>query len=294
MSVGLSLLNMTKDEYIKLIDEQTERIEYIYYSPNINTMFSRTSSPDDIIKLKEKNMEQYEVLNYARSKGIKTELAINTVKTLCYRDLHDILEIEKVMHYPDRIITYNSYVDTCYEVFPESNFSLSYNQMILNSNLLNSINKKFDSLVVGNKQIRNIPFMNKIKETGLKIIVATCLGCVPTCHGCFYDEKCAEHFNKFIENDSISLNKKFTISSVDYYDIRKLNELGLIDMIKISNRPETLTTTTNMMNIYSGSDVHNLSELEYLKCINTLGHWQPILEKLDLTIINKERESLWK
>lgn len=253
-SIGLSLSEMTYEEYIKIIDKYHNFISYIYYSPPLEDFSSRDSLMDAYEK-KETISEELKILNYARSKGIKLELAINFEDELDSEYLKAVLKISKKSIEPDSIVTYNHYISDCIEIFGEDKYYvLTYNHSFLSKLEIKEIDKRFNCIVIGNRWIRNKEFYDECKKQGFETKLLLNNGCSHNCSYCItpkkYREKniewdCEDILNKNIE--IFGMEQTIAVQTIFPFE---LDLLFKHDDYKISNRPSSYNELKCTLDLY--------------------------------------------
>lgn len=292
-SIGLSLINCNKKEWIKIINKYCDSISYIYYSPNSKGFFSR-GFDEKISKIDEK--EQYEILNYARLKGIKTELAINTRKDFEEKYLKNFLIKEKEKHNPDYVVTYNHYIDLISDIFTESEFTLSYNEGIFKIEDLNKINKKFNTIILGNRWIRNKDIFKETKKLGFKTELLVNNGCSHNCTYCFSKgNNCEFFFNMNLSNFHINVITAInTIFPFEIYE--QYEKWNLIDNYKLSTRPQNYHQINFLLNSFvenKNIDVIMKDHDKFYSLLN-LSYYIKFIPFMNLNEIYKIKNKEWK
>lgn len=291
-SIGLTLLASTKEEWFKIIDKYHNSISYIYYSPNINGFFSR-GLVFDVTELDDS--EQYDVLNYARSKGIQTELAINTNKDFNKDDLSKILYDERAKHIPDSIVTYSRFLDTCINVFPECKYTLSYNEGIRHPRDIEKIDKRFTSIILGNRWIRDRSMFETVKENGFEVELLVNNGCSHNCQYCFTDGKCQYYFNMNIARYDI--NVITAINTIFPFELSEYELWGIIDNYKLSTRPHSYEMIVFLLESFiNKNNLDNLfinNNSEHVDSIFNLKHYRPFYSFINMSEVVRIKKDEW-
>ncbi|MGL5710495.1 MAG: hypothetical protein ACRCW9_06620 [Cetobacterium sp.] len=253
-SIGLSLTEMSMKDWFLIIDEYHQNISYLYYSPPIEDFSSRDSLMDAYLNPKS-FVKEYLILEYARSKGIKLELAINFENELDFDYLKEVLSISKNLIIPDSIVTYNHYLDTCIKIFGETPYYvLSYNHGFTSIDELNEIDSRFDCIVQGNRFLRLKEFTNRCNQLGFETKLLLNNGCSHNCSYCVTPQKFIDLDIELDCEDVLCNNiQKNGLEETIAKNTIFPHELELLPQhsdYKISNRPSSYEELKCMLDLY--------------------------------------------
>lgn len=238
ISLGISL-DLSYSDYEEIFEKYHKNIKEVYSSTSlpIKELHSRYNIVEETM-MPENNEKLIKIIKLAKSYDIKFELAINSRLDL------DINVIEQVYNWckennikVDKIVTLSTLIDACYKYFGDIEYCYSYNNNIKDDSFLENLNPLFTEIVLGNRNLRNIKLMKKIKDKGLQIKLLLDNGCS---HNCFFCSTLMAHTcENVFDNNVKKYSKEFlmAIQSVFPYEVPMYYEqLGLIDSYKLSTR----------------------------------------------------------
>lgn len=279
---------MTKVDYFGIINSFSKYISSIYYSPPLEEFSSRDSLMNAYFFNPNALQEEKEILKLAKSKGIKTELAINFEKDLDLDFLELVLKETKKFNEPDIIVTYNNYIETCIKIFGRNKkYVLSYNESICSLKDLELIDSRFDYIVQGNRWLRSIDFYNKCKELGFETKLLLNNGCSHNCTWCVTPEhlinkelNCDELLDFNIKKNNV--NFQIAKQTILPYELNYIEKYFDHYDYKISNRPCYYYELKVMLLTYINrekEDIALLNKTEYYKrvyfnCMTRLFYWK--------------------
>lgn len=294
-SIGISLINCSKDEWFEILQKYKDSISYVYYSPNSFEFFSRRCDESTFDNVNDN--EQYLVLERARQLGIKTELAINARRDMNESDVEFMLKKEKEKHIPDYVVTYTNYVNVVSSVFPECELTLSYNEGIMSESDLYYIDKRFSTIILGNRWLRNKSIFKKAHMLGFKVELLVNNGCVHNCTYCFSkgsDGKgCETFFDSAVKRADI--NQVLAICSVSKDEIfEHFENWNLITNYKISTRPFSHQRVSLILDYYLGESNLSDNPIDLVDQLVCLRHYGKYLPQVDKDSVLKLKQGLWK
>ena len=297
ISLGISL-KLDYEDYEDIFKMYHQNIREVYFSTclPIKELHSRYNIVRET-NIPENNEKLVKILKLAKQYNINLELAINSKLDL------DLNIIKKVYDWcidndikVDKIVTLYTLIDECYKYFGDVEYCYSYNNNIKDDTFLETINPLFTEVVLGNRNIRNVKMMKKIKEHGLKIKLLVDNGCS---HNCFFCSTSMSHTcKKVFENNMKKYSKEFLIAiqTIFPYEIPMYyEELGLIDSYKLSTRSTdknyfygTLEHYLKVVDIYSRHQIGYIAKLNHL---NDLAENEEI--NIDLYKVHKLKDKIW-
>lgn len=260
-SIGLSLYG-NKEYYKKIFEKYSNKIDYLYFSPNLGLKFqSRISIQNFFDNGYEKEM--LKILKLAKEYGIKLELAINSNQKITKEDVNlcylwcknNNIEI-------DSIVTFNKLIEYTRFLFGDKiHYICSYNQNLRTYEDLYKISNLFDEVVIGNSFIRDVTAFFILKERGFKIRILLNNGCSHNCLWCSTggSKHCDSIFESNLKKHSIE--ELIAKQSVFPYEIDYFyKKIELIDNYKISTR----NVPTNFLNIILHNYLDNNFDINVL------------------------------
>ena len=295
ISLGISL-NLDYSDYEEIFKK---------YHKNIKEVYSSTSLPikelhSRYIIVKETNMPEnneklIKIIKLAKSYNIKFELAINSRLDL------DKNIIEKVYNWckdndiqVDKIVTLHTLVDECYKYFGDIEYCYSYNNNIKDDIFLENLNPLFTEIVLGNRSLRNINLMKKIKDKGLQIKLLLDNGCSHNCLWC--SSLMSNYCNKIFYSNTKKYSKEFlvAIQTIFPYEVPMYyEELGIIDSYKLSTRSTDKYYLLGTLEHYI--EVKNIISKEQIPFTGKLKALVDFTNKndIDLYKIHRIKDKIW-
>lgn len=296
--IGLSLLNLSKDEFILLLDDYHKHIDYIYYSSLISSDFYARIlfTDDDKNRFNRLNKDdQYEILNYARVKyGIKTELAVNSYNSnLTDDDFIKMVRIELKYHKPDKMVILNRLSDKIHQIAPNICMSYSYNNNLFTYDQITDISKNISEVVIGNRFIRDkkmYDLVSQSKRTPICLVNNACS------HNCGYcgSGTCG---SAFISNlCRYGIDAPYALSTLYPWEVRKIHDLFDVSLFKLSTRTLNYKEMDYLLNIM----IHNINEpsdsdyYKFKRVLAPMYEWIPYYNYIDLNLVSSIKEEIWK
>ena len=302
LSVGLSFGYISSSEIISLINEYSDYIHDVFFSPTESLRlqtrlniynFTATSNEDRLSELDR-------AVFFCKSKGIKTSLVLNAAMvTADY--MADLFE-----HYNDRYnLDYVTTTSSVARVLKQRNVTkpvvCSYNEglksyeeirVAINSGL-------FDSLVLGNSFIRDFDAFSLVKSKGLSSILLVNNGCSFGCHNfcrAAGGDYCKRLFDKRLSRvgDASLLYAEQSLFPEELYAYYRNN--ASIDFYKLSSRPIAFAEYKDLLNSYiSGSSSPFIRKnVRNYHLYGRLGHFGSYYSHFDYQSICQEKERIWK
>lgn len=294
--VGLQLIRMTKDEFIKIIDDYHQHIEYIYYSSLLDKKYyaRKIVSVKEQAKFYEINhADQYEILEYARNKyGIKTELCVNAYACKSDEDFIKMFEYEIAHHKPDKCVTYNRLVDRLKCIDPSISFELSFNEGLLFYDDIDKVSNNFDSIVIGGRFIRDINMINKILMSGRTPNILINNGCAFNCGYCGRCD-CLKVFDRNLKVSNNDINIPFAIQTLLPFELYNNDKVYTDDLYyKLSTRLCNYDELDFLMKSYV-NNLNTVSNMTEFHAICPLRHFEKYYNDINMDDVIKYKIRLW-
>lgn len=296
LGIGLQLIKISKDEFIKILDEYHEHISYIYYSSLMDYKFYArkilTNKEMDIFN-SVNPQDQYDILEYARSKyNIKTELAVNSYTCKDDNDFVEMFKVEIQRHKPDKCVTYNRLVDKLYEIDRGISYELTFNEGLISESSVDSISNKFSSIVIGGRFIRDERMMRKIVSSDRIPTILINNSCAHNCGYCGRCD-CLKVFNYNLGVCGNDINIPFAIQTLlpwEIYDNPKIYKSDYY--YKLSTRLCDYGELKYLLDSYinNKNDVVGYSQFHAL-C--PLRHFEKYYNDINLTNVKSLKDEIW-
>lgn len=296
--IGLTLMYMSKEEFILLLDDYHDHIDYIYYSSLIDPKYYARILFNDELKNRFNKInprDQYDILEYARTKyGIKTELTVNTNYGLSDKDFIKMIRIELKHHIPDKMVIHNRLADKIHKLCPDVLLSYSYNNNLMSYNQIDTISQYVSEVVVGNRFIRDIHMYNIIDDHEMTPICLVNNGCSHNCGYCG-SGTCGTAFLSNLCKMGIDI--PYAIATLYPWEVRKINEIFGVKLFKLSTRTFNYIEVDYLLNIM----INNINEPEdkndtlmFTRVLAPMYEWEPYYKYIDLLLVNQYKKELWK
>lgn len=243
-NVGLNL-DAPVDELNDFFTKNSELLDSVYFSlPLGQSYYSRGKLTDEY---KDNDSKLLEIIDIIRYNGIKTEVVLNTALNhdqvnvaIDYIYTHNII--------PDEIACQNSSLSLLKSAFPSVSFTSCYN------NGTKEVDKRFDSIVLGQSYLRDISKRNEWINKGFNIILLLNNGCSFFCNPNIICSLscCKNQYARSRQNMSAS-----EVYAQQSFFPEELRALALTDScffdyrFKISTRPLGLDYTRSALNAYA-------------------------------------------
>lgn len=296
--IGLSLLNLSKDEFILLLDDYHKHIDYIYYSSLISSDFYARIlfTDDDKERFSKLNKDdQYEILNYARTKyGIKTELAVNSYNSnLNDDDFIKMIRIELKYHKPDKMVIHDRLSDKIRRITSSVCLSYSYNNNLFTYDQIDNISKDISEVVIGNRFIRDkkmYSLVSQSKRTPICLVNNACS------HNCGYcgSGTCGSTFMSNLCRCGIDI--PYALATLYPWEVRKIHNLFNVSLFKLSTRTLNYKEIDYLLNIM----INNINEpsdsdrYKFIRVLAPMYEWIPYYNYINLNLIASIKEEIWK
>lgn len=296
--IGLSLLNLSKDEFMLLLDDYHEHIDYIYYSSLISSDFYARIlfTDEDKDKFSRLNKtDQYEILNYARSKyGIKTELAVNSYNTnLIDDDFIKMIRVELKYYKPDKMVIHNRLASRIHQIAPDVEMSYSYNNNLFTYSQINDISEGISEVIIGNRFIRDEKMYSLVAQSNRRPICLVNNACSHNCGYCG-SGTCGSAFMSNLCRYGIDV--PYAVATLYPWEVRKIHDLFNVSLFKLSTRTLNYNEINYLLNIMI-NNINEPSETDYHKFIRVLApmyEWIPYYNYIDLNLVSSIKEEIWR
>lgn len=238
ISLGISL-NLDYSDYEEIFKKYHKNIKEVYSSTSlpIKELHSRYNIVEETM-IPENNEKLIKIIKLAKLYDIKFELAINSRLDLNTDIVEQVYNWCKENNIKiDKIVTLSTLIDACYKYFGDVEYCYSYNNNIKDDSFLENLNPLFTEIVLGNRNLRNIKLMKKIKDKGLQIKLLLDNGCSHNCLWC--SSLMSNYCNQIFSSNIKRFSKEFlvAIQTVFPYEVPMYYErLGIIDSYKLSTR----------------------------------------------------------
>ena len=274
----------TLEKLDNLCKKYKDIIEYWYVSPPFNPNFASrghvycSGTDKEINELKDE-------INVIKQNNLKIQLALNTTNIDPKMAVDAYLRFEDLYGKVDSVVTMDDLID--YILPYNNNLCYSYNNNVIKDNV-----SKCNTIVLGNRNIRNIKLMYDLKNKyNIKIELLLNNGCHFYCNQkCTKD--CERLYNK--RKEDVGFIRSISESSLFPYEL-KLYPNGLIDLYKISCRNSTFeyidTVLYNYMDMSMNmnliDDFYYYNRLVYL--VKDVKNFKPFISD----VLNEKRK-IWE
>lgn len=241
-SVGLNL-DASIEELKSFFVDSADVLYSVYYSLPLGKVFYTRKGLDDEYRNNEEKL--LKVIDIIRNAGIKTEIALNTRL--------DKSQIETAIEYikhnqiiPDEIACRNYSLPPLKSAFPNSEFISCYN------NGTEDVNDAFDSIVLGQRFLRNPQSRQKWVDRGFRLILLLNNGCSFQCDPRYCNS--AECQKMYINlRNRYTASQIYAIQSFFPEELRALcNDPAFFTYrFKLSTRPLGLQYTSQLLKTYA-------------------------------------------
>ena len=207
-------------------------------------------------------------LNLLRKYQIPIQLCVNNTQPyiLTKSVLKSAQFFKEHFLVPDSMVITDKFIPAFLQKFPEIPLTYSYNNNLEKANLNNL--KACDTVVIGDKRLRAIVFMQNLKQRySLKIELLVNCGCHIKCNKhCHFFNQCYRRQNQLISQKGL----EWCLAQQSLFPTElNLYPDGLIDLIKLSTRNKmSLTQIASLIEIYD-----RRPEIQKIKDLNLeLGH----------------------
>lgn len=292
-SIGLSL-DITLDEYKALLDKYGEYIDSIYFSLPLGKEFQSRDLIQEEFQDLEKLKRFYKVLEFFAINKINLDCVFNKTSLTEDKILLGLNFLKNNMPV-NQITCFNEHVDIVDDFFPDIEKIYSFNNNLMPEKI-NSISKKFDTVVVGKSFLRDYDSIEEVYSNGFDVKVLINNGCSFNCAGCKGGSVlCEETFKRNLaKTDATSL---YALQSFYPFELKELLEQVNcpIKYIKISNR----TSGYKYLDMCLESYIHQIDPSYYLDkgCVNyrlwsRLAHFNKLLKELNEEEIISQKKKL--
>lgn len=295
--IGLTLLYMSKEEFLLLLDDYHQHIEYIYYSSLIDHRYYARILLDDELKRKFYHInpnDQYEILNYARSKyGIKTELTVNTNYGLSDKEFIKMIRLELKHHVPDKMVIHNRLANDIRKIDKNIILAYSYNNNLFTYDQITSISEDISEVVVGNRFIRDSKMYDVIKESRRTPICLVNNACSHNCGYCGSGTCDTTFLNNLCK---YGINIPFSIATLYPWEVREIHNRMGVNLFKLSTRTFNYEESDYLLKIMINNvnePQNNMDTEIFLKVLSPMYEWKSYYNYVDLTLVDNYKRALW-
>ena len=297
-SFGISL-GINIEDYKKIINDYKYYISSIYFSLPLGTEFHTRDSV--VVEYSKKNSEEtlINILKLFKNNDIKLEAVVNQYN-ISEDKILEAIEYLKNNVDVDSICTLDEYAKMIRRCFPKQYLVRSFNNYNITYEQLQSDNI-YNEIVIGRRFLRDIKYINQVRNLGIDIKLLLNNGCSFNCATCRAGkEKCKEVFNKNIQK--YSAEELYALQSFWPYELQILEQkidLDNIKEFKISSRPCTYEYLDNCLNSYI---YHNqkkeekflMEDLNNYRLWGRLTHFTKYFNDMSINEIKKIKKEIWK
>lgn len=297
-SFGISL-GINIEDYKKIINDYKYYISSIYFSLPLGTEFHTRDSV--VVEYSKKNPEEtlINILKLFKNNDIKLEAVVNQYN-ISEDKILEAIEYLKNNVDVDSICTLDEYAKMIRRCFPKQYLVRSFNNYNITYEQLQSDNI-YNEIVIGRRFLRDIKYINQVRNLGIDIKLLLNNGCSFNCATCRAGkEKCKEVFNKNIQK--YSAEELYALQSFWPYELQILEQkidLDNIKEFKISSRPCTYEYLDNCLNSYI---YHNQKkeekflkeDLNNYRLWGRLTHFTKYFNDMSINEIKKIKKEIWK
>lgn len=297
-SFGISL-GINIEDYKKIINDYKYYISSIYFSLPLGTEFHTRDSV--VVEYSKKNSEEtlINILKLFKNNDIKLEAVVNQYN-ISEDKILEAIEYLKNNVDVDSICTLDEYAKMIRRCFPKQYLVRSFNNYNITYEQLQSDNI-YNEIVIGRRFLRDIKYINQVRNLGIDIKLLLNNGCSFNCATCRAGkEKCKEVFNKNIQK--YSAEELYALQSFWPYELQILEQkidLDNIKEFKISSRPCTYEYLDNCLNSYI---YHNQKkeekflkeDLNNYRLWGRLTHFTKYFNDMSINEIKKIKKEIWK
>lgn len=290
ISFGISL-QITIDEYKKIIDKYGDFVNSVYFSLPLGEAFHTRIKVVEEYEGKDAKKKLFDILELFKKNGIKLEIVINhygITKTQLIEAINFINDNIKF----DSICTLDEYLPIIYENYPDAYLVSSFNNLKLNAEDIKRTSHKYKQIVVGKNFMRDIELFKTINLEGFDSKLLLNNGCSFNCISCRGGAKQCKHI--FEENvKKFGIQKLYAIQSFFPSELHRLLNKVKVDEVKISNRPCDFEYLNNCLDSYINNNEDYIKyNINNYHLWGRLGHFAPFYKDFNFNEIKKIKEKL--
>ena len=294
LSFGLSL-NITLEEYQKIIDNYGNYIKTVYFSLPLGKEFHTRHTVVNEYSDKDAEKKLYAILDLFHQNGIELEVVINQYN-ISHEKILEAISYLKNNIQVDSICTLDDYIDTIKTNYPNCYFISSFNNLKTSIVDIKNTSHKYNQIVVGKNFMRNRELLKSLKEEGFSCKLLLNNGCSFNCGSCRNGNIACK---KVFENNCKKMSPQilYAIQSFFPSELYQLLQItDVVDEFKISSRPCTYQYIDQCLHSYITG-----KEEKYIKQSNEnyylwgrLGHFIPYYSEFDYQEIKAIKDYLWQ
>lgn len=296
ISIGVSFCHITPTEFTDEIVKYHDSIGEIYFSPCESINYQTRNFIYDKNKSIENKMEELSyVLNKAKEYNICLNMVLNT-NMINRSEVIDITEKYLNSFKISSITTFTKHALLLQHIFPEINYSCTYNQGLNTIDKINNLIDQniFTSIVLGSNFLRSIDIFSYVHKKGLKVKLLVNNGCAHNCTNfCKDSTYCEDNFNKLLFNSDI--NKIYAEQSLFPEELDYYNDDDII-YYKLSSRPISKKELDDLLYSYISKKTIELinSDKNNYHLWGRLFYFTPYYDQLDYEKIVDYKKEIWK
>ncbi len=252
-SVGMPI-HLSERPFAEFLKAYSYFIKEVYFSPPLGSYYhTRGIGNAALLSSKFTTGRFFRLLKIVKQSGISNCLVLNT-HGLDYD--HAWYGLKSVICHADvdSITTFPRFAHIAQLLLPSASLSLTYNYGYSSARLLEPNIKLFDTIVIGNKLLRDMAEIRNLKKIGYKVKLLLNNGCT---HGCNYckDSSCAEMFTRALQAHYGNYNALYARQSLMPYELHLYYlHSELVDCFKISSRSSELSYLEKCLKSYIFND----------------------------------------
>jgi hypothetical protein len=280
-------------DFAEIVDEFREYLHSLYFSPPIPVAaFHTRLALASLLTREGAEREALDCIEYARSRGLRLELALNAADNIAYAEAALDYAVYRGIE-PDEVVAHEGFAKLVRERFPRAKLVYSYNNGVRTKEDLERIPAEFDDVVLGGACIRQRSFLARLRERGFGTRLLVNNGCSFNCRWCRESSYCAPTFERNIEVEGPA--RLYALQSLFPEELQAGYCEDEVGIVKLSSRPSDRDTLRGIIASYVEGAAGPWAEADRnnYRFWCRLSHFIPHFSGLDFGEVSAIKAEIW-